>query len=234
MIKKWIKRTLLKLGYQLKSTRGVGWHPDNLRSIGCPRTVVDVGVGFGTLPLYEAFPESFHVLVEPLDEFEGHIKSILKNYRGEHIRTAVGAREEEQQIHTEPTFPLRSSLQSRTELTATGDSAEKRRVPVTTLDALLEKRAFEPPFGLKIDTEGFECQVIEGAPGFLRKTQFVIAEVSVSPRFEDGYTFAEFVELMDQNHFALYDILQVQRPHHSRILYMDAVFTNESLQERQE
>jgi len=229
MVKRWINNALSKLGYQLKSTRGVGWHPDNLRNIGCPRTVVDVGVGFGTPALYKAFPDAFHVMVEPLEEFEPYIRSILKNYSGEYIKTAVGAREEELQIHIEPNLPLKSSLQCRTELTATGDLPKTRRISVTTLDTLLEKHVFEPPFGLKIDTEGFEYQVIEGASDFLRTTQFVIAEVSVSPRFEDGYTFAGFVALMDQNHLALYDILQVQKPRQSRVLFVDAVFTNESL-----
>ena len=78
-----------------------------------------------------------------------------------------------------------------------------------TLDTLMEEYGFEPPFGLKIDTEGFEDQVIRGATNFLRRTEFVIAEVSVAERFVDSYTFAEFTELMDENDFFLWDVLGV-------------------------
>ena len=37
----------------------------------------------------------------------------------------------------------------------------------------------------------------------------MIAEVSVAERFVEGYTFAEFTELMDENDFFLWDVLGV-------------------------
>ena len=57
------------------------------------------------------------------------------------------------------------------------------RSSVTTLDALRAERGWEGPFGLKIDAEGYEHRVIEGAAALLRDTQFVIAEVSVTRPF---------------------------------------------------
>ena len=102
-----------------------------------------------------------------------------------------------------------SSFLARTDLTSTGKQVEKREVGVKTLDTLMEEYGLEPPFGLKIDTEGFEDQVIRGATNFLRRTEFVIAEVSVAERFVDSYTFAEFTELMDENDFFLWDVLGV-------------------------
>lgn len=191
-----------------------------------PRTVVDVGAADGTPALYRAFPEAFQVLIEPLKENESHLQRILQEYEGEYFLTAVGAREERLNIHVEPKVSRKSSIYPRTDLTATGHPTERREIPVTTLDVLMEKHNFKPPFGLKIDTEGFEYQVIEGATNFLRETQFVIAEVSVAKRFAESYSFAEFVAIMDRNGFYLYDILNTRRTKSPpfELLLVDAMF----------
>jgi FkbM family methyltransferase len=173
-----------------------------------PRTIVDVGAGRGTPRLYEAFPEAYHFLIEPLSEYEPDLRKALEPYRGEYIFAAVGATNTRAFINVEPR-PMMSSFLARTARTSTGKQIEKREVAVKTLDMLMEEYGFEPPFGLKIDTEGFEDQVIRGATNFLRRTQFVIAEVSVAERFVDSYTFAEFTELMDENDFFLWDVLGV-------------------------
>lgn len=198
----------------------VAWRPDALKRLGVrPRTVVDVGVGRGTPQLYAAFPDSFHALVEPLEEHEPGLRKILTKYKGAYFLTALGSEPGKAAMTVEPRSVHMSSMQERTALTSTGDRAEKREVPVTTLDSLAREHGLRPPFGLKIDTEGFELEVVRGAAGFLRETQFVIAEVSVAERFVGGYSFAEFAEVMTANGFFLWDILN---PGGGRIV--DAVF----------
>ena len=122
-----------------------------------------------------------------------------------------------------------SSVLERADSTSTGFRPEKRSVPMTTLDRLMEEHDFRPPFGLKIDVEGFEYQVIQGATAFLRKTQFVVAEVSVAKRFEESYSFSEFTELMDRNGFYLWDILNIGGKK-----FVDAVFKKGDSQQAQQ
>jgi FkbM family methyltransferase len=196
------------------------WHLRVLEEFGfCPRTVVDVGVADGTSQLYETFPNAFHVLLEPLKEYDPHLQRILKEYEGDYFLTAAGGQDGKAVINVEPNHLWKSSFCERTELTSTGDPVEKRKVPVTTIDTLMKKYRFRPPFGLKIDTEGFEYQVIVGAASFLRKAEFVIAEVSVAKRFEQSYSISDFTELMDRNGFFLWDVLNVEGTR-----YVDAVF----------
>ena len=91
MLKNLVKQGLLALGYELKRPTKLGWYKNNLRKQWLqPRTVVDVGVAYGTPKLYEAFPESYHVLVEPLGEYKPYLQDILRNYKGEYILAAVG------------------------------------------------------------------------------------------------------------------------------------------------
>ena len=188
------------------------WHPDYLRRLGFqPRTLIDVGVATGTPPLYAAWPEAFLALVEPLDDFSRAIESILAKRPGRWFQAAAGSAEGELGIRVEPLWKERSSFFTRHEREHTGDEAMLRRVRVATLDQIVEEGALKPPFGLKIDAEGAELDVIRGASATLRDTQFVIAEVSVAPRFEGGYRFAEFIAAMDEAGFSVCDILDLGR-----------------------
>lgn len=206
-----------------------GWAPENIAKPDlAPRTVVDIGVGPGTPQLYAAFPDAHHFLVEPLAEFEPHLQEILRTYRGSYCLTAVGAEAGSAQIHVEPEQPTKSSINARTALTATGTAGETRTIPVATLDQLAQDHRLEPPFGLKIDTEGFELEVIRGASRFLEQAQFVIAEVSVSRRFEGSYDFAEFIAAMAERRFRLSDVLAAPRNRRSETMFVDAMFRPET------
>ena len=201
------------------------WRPENLRKPGfAPATVIDIGAGEGTLPLLEAFPEAHHVLIEPLTEYEPALERVVAEHGGEYLLTAVGAEEGVAMIEADHANPDRSSMLPRVPAER-HDQLERREVPVTTLDVLLASRSWRRPFGLKIDTEGFEHEVVRGAAALLRDTQFVIAEVSVRRRFERSYSFAEFIALMDSRGFALKDILMAQRAAGDHDLrYVDALF----------
>jgi FkbM family methyltransferase len=205
------------------------WHADYLRRLGFqPRTVIDVGVATGTPPLYEAWPGAFLALVEPLDDFSKAIESILAKRPGRWFHAAAGSAEGELEIRVEPVWKERSSFFARNESERTGDEAMLRKVRVATLDSIVQEGALSPPFGLKIDAEGAELEVIRGASATLRDTQFVIAEVGVAPRFEGGYRFAEFIAAMDEAGFSVCDILDLGRAG-SVVTFFDLVFRRNEL-----
>lgn len=202
-----------------------GWKPERIRKPGlAPATVIDVGAGAGTPTLYQAFPESYHVLVEPLKEFQHDLRRVVAAYRGEHVMSAVGSEQGSTTIHVEREGLMLSSILERS---SSGDSkVEEREIPITTLDELRHRLDWKPPFGLKIDTEGFEHHVIAGAAELLTETEFVIAEISMRPkRFDENYSFAEFIALMDEHGFRLCDILDAPRLQRAvELQYIDGMF----------
>jgi FkbM family methyltransferase len=206
--------------------RHSGWRPPNLRKPGfAPTTIVDVGVANGTPSLYAAFPDAYCVLIEPLREFEQRLLERTRDRPGELVQAAAGARSGTATIEVDLESPFFSSVHAprwRPPLPAA--STELRQVPVVTLDGLWEDRGWTPPFGLKIDTEGHELEVLEGSTRLLGETEFVIAEVSVAERFEGSYSFAEFVRFMDEQGFRLYDILFGRKVARGETLYIDAMF----------
>src|SRR3989442_12701698 len=56
-------------------SRGSGWRPENMRKRGfAPATVIDVGAAYGTPALYAAFPDAYHVMIEPLADYEPSLR----------------------------------------------------------------------------------------------------------------------------------------------------------------
>jgi len=220
-----------RFGYRLRSTdpdirRQSGWQPENLRKRGfAPATLIDVGVARGTPSLYEAFPDAYLVLVEPLEEFEPDLQQLVAGREGEYVLAAAGADDETKTIRIDPERPFLSSLNTIAVPRREAPPAVERDVTVRSLDGLWRERDWKPPFGLKIDTEGFEHDVIRGATEVLKHCQFVIAEVSVARRFDETPSFASFVSRMDESGFRLYDILDGQKGAvGGQVIWLDLLF----------
>ena len=157
------------------------------------------------------------------------MKNILKQYSGKYYICACGNEDTESTIYIDPVKQGRSSIDKPT-VRDLPKSTEARAIEVRKLDSIMKSDPdnFKPPFGLKIDTEGFELNVIQGAREFLKQTQFVIAETNVIPRHENSYTFHEFVNAMNEEGFELVDILNRGKGD-IYLNWMDAYFIRKEL-----
>lgn len=230
MVKQLVKAILGKLGYTIHRKPStnvfVGFHPSYLAQICQPQTVIDVGVGYGTYALYEAFPNAKFVLVEPLRDYEGAIEEVAKKHDCTVFYKAVSDKQGVQEIIVDTKDFQRSSFSERTSLTTTGSPLEKRVVEVTTLDSIFrETPAMKRPILLKLDTEGHELKALQGARSLIQATEVVIAEVSIAKRFEEGYEFEDLILFMRENGFYLVTFLNITHPGGElRPRYADIVF----------
>ena len=201
------------------------WHPDYVKRLGFQAaTLIDAGAARGTPELYAAFPNAYLLLIEPLQEFSADLASLLKTRAGAHFPVALGREPGEREIRIEPRDALRSSFYTRHPLEQSGDAPILRRVPVETLDRIIASASCPRPFGLKIDAEGAELDILRGAASTLAETEFVIAEVGVLARFDGGYRFASLIAEMDLLGFEVCDILGIGRADSSRVTFVDLVF----------
>ena len=232
MLKKIVKSALRKAGYQITRV-GAGrafnlYNPDYLSKICDPKTVIDVGVGYGTEALYKAFPSAYFVLIEPIEEYRDSINKILSEYSGVVHYKAVGRESGTVELDVDLDNPLLTSRLRRTNLTAQeAHRVEKRKVEMITLDGLFPSLGdLKRPLLLKIDTEGNELDVLKGAEKLLGSTDFVIAEASISKRFEGSYEFKELMAYMSDRGFELFSILYILHPEkEERPRYADIVFS---------
>lgn len=230
-MKQYIKKLIIDLfGYEIRKKPETeelrGFQPAHLAKLCQPKTVIDVGVGYGTYPLYEAFPHARFILVEPLMDYESVIGEISKRYDCKVYYKAVGKAEGVLEFTVDTHDLEKSSFQDRTALTTTGHALERRRVDVTTLDAILrDNPGMETPILLKLDTEGHELDVLHGATELLRRAETVIAEVSLARRFENSYEFEDLLAFMKQHGYRMFDILTVAHAHDElQPRFMDVVF----------
>lgn len=224
MLKRFIRTVLGRFGYEIRQQSDVLL---TLSRTCQPQTVFDVGVGYGTYPLYEAFPNARFVLVEPLRNYENTIKKITEKYKCDVFYKAVSDTAGVREMTIDTRDMEKSSFDDRTPLTSTRNKLEKLEVEVTTLDTIFRECIdVKQPILLKIDTEGHELKALRGATSLLRVTDTVIAEVSIARRFEDSYKFEDLILFMKDNGFSLLtflDITQVRGELRPR--YADIVFT---------
>jgi FkbM family methyltransferase len=231
-IKQTANRILARFGHKLISIDNKQYHHQwNAIPISeDPRTVIDVGCGYGTDELYNAFPSAYLMLVDPLSEYKSHMESILRTREGKSEIIALGEQSGDLTLNVDLDRPVLSSAFSRTPLTRReGHCFEQRQVPVKTMDELVAEHNLLPPFGIKIDTEGFELSVIKGAAKTLGKSVFVIVEASIQERFYGSYGLLELLNTMATYGFKVSNILEAPADGNGLVRFMDLLFTPESL-----
>src|SRR5215475_19157 len=63
-----------------------------------PATVFDIGVGYGTFPLYRAFPDAFYHLVDPAPESLAYMRRLSRRLRCEIHAVALADRNGEAEL----------------------------------------------------------------------------------------------------------------------------------------
>jgi FkbM family methyltransferase len=235
VFKSFVRHILDRLGYVMVRKGGSGgfnlFTSEYLGAVAGPKTVVDVGVGYGTPALYTAYPDAYIVLVEPLVEYKAAIDGILNRYNGTCYYAAVGDSEGTAVLEVNKDDLHKTSHYRRSELTccSNGAAIERRTVTTTTLDALLAPVSqWQRPLLLKIDTEGNELRVLRGATKLLEATDFLLVETSVAQRFENSYAFEELLAFTYKSGFRLFSILSIaysvgeQRPRYADLLFTRA------------
>lgn len=102
----------------------------------------------------------------------------------------------------------------------------KETVPLTTLDLILPKYLGQSNAPLlKIDTQGYEWQVLLGAKEMIPKVRGVLMEVSLIPLYEGQHLWKESITHLEAEGFVLWALEPVFIDHsNGRTLQMDALF----------
>jgi FkbM family methyltransferase len=191
-----------------------------------PKTVLDVGVAGGTPDLYRSFPDSFLVLVEPLEQFQGAIKSILAERRGLHVAAAAGSSSGVVAFNVHDHHLDGSSLLEET--TGAVLDGHKITVPLVRIDDVVREHHLEPPFFVKVDVQGGELAVLEGSIQTLVAAEAVALEVSMFGFLKGGPQFYDVVHYMKEQGFVAFDIVPGwNRPLDGALGQVDIVFVKE-------
>lgn len=161
-----------------------------------PKTIIDIGVADGTFDLYETFPGSRLLLVEPMVEFEPQLRSICDVTGGVYDLVAAAGEDGEAEIAF-------GNYLHGASLAAGGDI--RRKIPTARVDSLVEKHGLSGPVLLKADVQGGELEVLAGAGKTLDITEVVILEVLFFDTVGNGVTIDRVIAEMKDRGFVPHD-----------------------------
>ena len=204
-----INRALEIFGLRLLRTnapvRNFGLFFKHIKSLGFDfRTVIDVGVAFGTPPIYQAFPRARYFLIEPVAECRPVLEKLKQRLNAEYFLVAAGAEDGEATFNVHDDISG-SSLFSQVEGRALDGQA--RRIPMRRLDSLLPETLERPVF-LKVDTQGAELEVLKGLGKRIEEIDLLVLETTMMPLRRGIPQFADVVRFCDDAGFAVYDVLE--------------------------
>jgi FkbM family methyltransferase len=154
-----------------------------------------------------------HLVVHGFDPIEEVVQELIERNHGNSNRhyycMAVGNADGEQAFYFNPVNPSESSMYGRRADRFGEDRRERvRKVPIRRLDSLLAEGLIPIADFVKIDVEGFEKDVLLGAPEFLRAGVLGLeAETNfgVSSAYSKSH-FGTLAELALENHLLVFDI----------------------------
>lgn len=189
-----------------------------------PRLILDIGAFTGAWARMcaEVFPSSVIVMVEPQEALSCQLEALVAKSAGR------------MRHHSELLGPTDGAEVTFFEM-STGSSVFEEQSPYprsrtsrTTrrLDAVLAEDSDRVDL-IKLDVQGFELEVLEGAPRSLRSAQVVLLEASLIPINTGAPLFADVVAWMSDAGFRLVDIPSISRRRDGALWQSDLLFIRE-------
>jgi FkbM family methyltransferase len=180
-----------------------------------PKHIVDVGAnhGYWTRTSLQYFPDAQYTLLEPQKELIVHVQDLVA--AGRAIRWInAGASDKSGML---PFFLARRD-DSSSFVEASAGSPGIIPMQVWSLDDLLVKYELPVPEMVKIDAEGFDLKVMQGAKTLLGKTEVFLLEASVLCPYENSV--AAVVQFMAEHGYRLIDITEINRSPKDNVLWL--------------
>jgi len=178
-------------------------------------------VGFdGRIVSFEPLPDAYETLIQAASSdrlWDVHSRVAIGDFDGE-IEINIAGNSVSSSV-----LPMLEAHSSAAEGSA---YVGKARTPIIRLDSIARQyiKASEKYF-IKVDTQGFEWQVLDGARETLANAQGVLLELSLVPLYEGQKLWMEMIGRLKADGFTLWAIQKgFTDPRDGRTLQMDAIF----------
>ena len=192
-------------------------------------TIIDVGANVGQFGIdmrragfngqiisYEPGQESFELLHE----------AARKNAPWKILQLALGSVEAEQVINISGNSGLSSSLlemeTDHLKYFPTSRTIKQEIVQISTLDKQIINLGLDPQFILlKLDVQGYEFEVLQGASNSLSKIPFCFLEVSLFPLYKGELGWIQIVNLLAAAGHEVIDLYRGTETKNGKLLQID-------------
>ena len=235
MSKRFINSILRKFGYQVSKTPTLDYKISRgeynwLKDYGI-KTVIDVGANVGqfALMIHKIINNAAIYSFEPINECYKELvnkKDRINNLKC--FNLALGSETREGVINRNEFLPSSSLLAMESlhkEAFPYTAITNREKINITSLDNIHNEIDWVQKILLKIDVQGYELEVLEGAKNSLNSIDLIIVETTFhklyksQPLFEDVYNFLYSRSFRYRGNFD-----QIIDPNTGRILQADAIF----------
>ena len=182
-------------------------------------TWIDVGASDGSWSLgaRRHFPDARFLLIEPLAERKAALARLQVRYGFDCVAAAAGAAPGTVEFAVDPDL-------DGSGVAAAGTGAT-RNVPVETIDRVVASPNLPGPYGIKLDTHGYEVAVLAGAAQTLKQTSLLIIEAYNFTLMPGCLRFHELCARLESDGFRCCDVADLMRRPGDGVLWqMDLAF----------
>jgi len=226
MLKRAVQRLVGMVGYKLVTLEAAlpSWGLTHffplLQRFGfAPQQIWDVGANRGdwTRAAVRYFPNAEYTLIEPQDNLKASLADLIQSsHKIRWVNAGAG---------NEPgVLPLFISAkdQSSSFLDSSrikGDAVRKIEVPVRTLNEIRASLSLPVPEMLKVDAEGFDLKVLQGASDFVGATEIILVEAAIG-QLDLENSARTVINAMDDYGYRLLDITDLHRGPSQGVLWL--------------
>ena len=199
----------------------------DLKDIDC---VLDVGANSGQFSKnlrrigYKRQIISFEPILSAFNELK---KNSKKDKKWDVFNFALGDDEKESEINISQNSLSSSILNIKKEHLISEPKSKyirREKILIKKLDSLNEIFKNYNNIYLKIDTQGYEENILNGAKSLIKSIKGLQLEMSVYPLYEGQLLFNEFFEKLEKLDFEIWDIERTfTNPNTGKILQIDAI-----------
>ena len=196
-----------------------------------PKTIIDIGANRGMFSKTAnyLFKDAKIIAYEPLKLCYSELEKLKKTIPSfECFNYAIGNKIEKSQIFRS-SYDYSSSILKMEDLHKEAfplsDKINIEDIEVTTLDKALFNKKLQRPIMVKIDVQGYENFVIEGAAKILEKTDILICELSFHKLYNNQVLFGDvYVQLKKMDFRFLGSLNELWHPQIFALLQIDGLF----------
>jgi FkbM family methyltransferase len=196
-----------------------------------PECIIDVGAykGEWTSKISKIYPQAQIFMLEAQPDKEKYLKEIAqKNPNIKYQIALLGAKVEGSvQFYKMETG---SSVYSE----QTDAQREVVTLEMKTLDSVASTFSKENKALLKLDVQGAEIDILEGAGNILPSVEFILLEASVLNYNKNAPLIGEIFQYLNGKGFILFDICEQKRTSSNVLMQVDLLFTKKHVKIRKE
>ena len=184
-----------------------------------PKLIIDVGANHGTwFRIWKnAYPNSNFVIIEPQSWLKSSFIDLIDDNT---VYLPIGAGN----ANGDFLFTINSERDDSSTFTFSDKEAlvkgfKQIKIPVKTLNTIVNENCTQKPDIVKIDAEGLDIEVLEGATDLFGHTEIFFVEANINAGFKQC-NILNMLNFMDKKGYRVFDLTDLNRPFNNNVLWL--------------